>query len=593
MSESLLSYFEQELRFIREEAEAFSERHPGAASALGLHRESVDDPQIARLIESVAFLNGRLQKRLDDNFPALTEDLIRLLYPHFLRPVPAFSMLKVELDDDANARHHIPALTEFDVKEGETQAVFRTTSELAIYPFEFESLDVSLAPFEIEKPRGAENAKALIELDVVAKDEGIVMRDLDITSLDVQLRGDVNLILRLYDLLFHGINQIAMTTPSGQRYVLGADALTPIGFEPEQSVLPYPATSFGGFKLLTEFFVFSERFHAFRIDLSAIAAKLDSDRFTVEIYLDDMSVELVRGLALSNFALYCTPVINLQQAVSEPMQIDFLQNRYPIVMDAGDDERYELFAINHVTDVTDAGEVSVPAVYGDKYTPSQTGLRWQLQQFHRESGVLSSALNVADLDNSSPDSSPRIWQVNALCSNGRLAAQLSSTSSVVCRETITIPGTPMLLRRPSMPAYNRDIQRNSWALLAHLHFNYHTILGAENPAETLQALFKLYNHNDASKNEAYIAAISLIEQEQVVAPIRVQRKSCFAYGTRIVVTLNTSELVGGVVLFSHLLDRFFAYFAGFNSFTQLDVVIEGQEGVYLSFPRRSGCKTLL
>jgi type VI secretion system protein ImpG len=132
-----------------------------------------------------------------------------------------------------------------------------------------------------------------------------------------------------------------------------------------------------------------------------------------------------------------------------------------------------------------------------------------------------------------------------------------------------------------------------WALLCHLHFNYHAILGTDNPTATLRNVLELYNHNQAVQNQVYIDALLEITQEQVVAPLRVSGKTCFAYGTKIAVTLEASNVNGGIALFAHLLDRFFAYFAGFNSFTQLDVYLEGQDGVYLSFPRRTGCKSLL
>lgn len=150
-----------------------------------------------------------------------------------------------------------------------------------------------------------------------------------------------------------------------------------------------------------------------------------------------------------------------------------------------------------------------------------------------------------------------------------------------------------LLRRPTLPVRSRDANKNVWALLCHLHFNYHAILGTDDPTATLKNVFDLYNHNQAVQNHIYIESLQNIEQEQVVAPIRVSGKTCFAYGTKISVTLDASNVNGGVSLFGHLLDHFFAYFAGFNSFTQVDIYLEGQDGVYLSFPRRTGCKSLL
>lgn len=96
MSESLLNYFEQELAFIRKDAGEFARRHAGVAKTLGINGDGIDDPQVTRLIESFAFMNAKLQQRLDDNFPQLTDSLLQLLFPHFTRPIPSYSLVKMQ-----------------------------------------------------------------------------------------------------------------------------------------------------------------------------------------------------------------------------------------------------------------------------------------------------------------------------------------------------------------------------------------------------------------------------------------------------------------------------------------------------------------
>ena len=169
MSDSLLSYFEQELRFIRDEATQFSARHPGAARAIGIRKDSIDDPQIARLVESVALLNGRLQQRLDDSFPELTESLVSLLFPHYLRPVPSYTVLDFDIAPDASAVHRVPAGTEFELADEQgNSAIFCSTQNVELLPVSIRSAEVAFAPFELNKPLGAENAKAMIELTIAA-----------------------------------------------------------------------------------------------------------------------------------------------------------------------------------------------------------------------------------------------------------------------------------------------------------------------------------------------------------------------------------------------------------------------------------------
>ncbi|MDD1783977.1 type VI secretion system baseplate subunit TssF [Enterovibrio sp. ZSDZ35] len=593
MSDSLLAYFEQELRFIREEAAAFSRRHPGAANALGLNKETVDDPQVARLIESVALLNGKLQKRLDDTYPEFTESLLRLLFPHYLRPVPSFSIMRVGVGEDASAQHVLPRHTEFDVTdESGNDAVFRTTQALTLNPLFLSGFDIAMAPFDIVKPKGAEQSKAMVSFTLTTFDEGTAFSSLDIPHLDMQLQGDPNLMLRFHDMLFAGIEQVVLSW-SGGEVVLGSECLEVVGFDNEQSTLPYLASSFFGFKLLTEFFVFPERFHALRIHFSDALKYVDAHEITVNVFIEDVAVDIARALSVDNFELHCTPVVNLQTITAEPTRIDFSQPAYPLILDASRPDALSLFSIEKIEDIDEQSVTFVPELYSDKYHAAKTGYRWQLAERELETGDREYRIKVSDTRNESADSEPRVWIVTTLCTNGRNAARLTTRSKLQCRDTITIPGEPVLSRRPTQPAPKKDLKNSTWVLLSHLHFNYHAIFGAENPVAQLKSLFRLYNHHESQQVNAYINALVSMDTEQVVAPIRVSGKSCFAYGTKVHVTLNPADLVGGVVLFSNLLDRFFACFAGFNSFTQVEVLLEGHDGVFKTFPRRSGCKNLL
>ena len=95
MSEDLLTYFNREMTWFKRALGRFSEAHPKAAGHLRVSEDAVEDPHISRLIESVAFLNARVQSRLDDDFPRIVAALLEQLYPFYLSPKP--SMLLAQL----------------------------------------------------------------------------------------------------------------------------------------------------------------------------------------------------------------------------------------------------------------------------------------------------------------------------------------------------------------------------------------------------------------------------------------------------------------------------------------------------------------
>src|SRR6516164_5741843 len=100
MSDPLLGYYNRELEALRGLASEFAERHPKIAGRLRLSKDAVDDPHVQRLLEGVAFLGARVQHRLDDEFPELTDALLSVLYPHYLAPVPSAAIAQFHPQPD-------------------------------------------------------------------------------------------------------------------------------------------------------------------------------------------------------------------------------------------------------------------------------------------------------------------------------------------------------------------------------------------------------------------------------------------------------------------------------------------------------------
>src|SRR5882672_969842 len=112
MREELLPYYERELTFIRQMAVEFAEKYPDRAGRLMLAPNTCDDPHVERLIEAFALLSGRIHHKLDDEFPEITEALLDVLYPHYLRPVPPQGIVQFQLDPSQSAvatATHAPA----------------------------------------------------------------------------------------------------------------------------------------------------------------------------------------------------------------------------------------------------------------------------------------------------------------------------------------------------------------------------------------------------------------------------------------------------------------------------------------------------
>ena len=92
MFKELLPYYQDELHALRELSREFAREHPLVADRLLLDSESSQDPHVERLLQGVAFLNARVQRKLNIGFPEVTQALINTLFPSFLAPIPSISM---------------------------------------------------------------------------------------------------------------------------------------------------------------------------------------------------------------------------------------------------------------------------------------------------------------------------------------------------------------------------------------------------------------------------------------------------------------------------------------------------------------------
>jgi type VI secretion system protein ImpG len=126
-------HYQGELAFLRAAGKAYAEANPSTA---GLLAERGSDPDVERLLEGFAFLAARIREHLDDSASEIIHDLAELLLPHFLRPLPACSIVEMlPLTGVLRARHRVPAGAEIaSAPVDGTPCRFRTTADLDLLP---------------------------------------------------------------------------------------------------------------------------------------------------------------------------------------------------------------------------------------------------------------------------------------------------------------------------------------------------------------------------------------------------------------------------------------------------------------------------
>ena len=166
-SDSLLAFFNRELEALRVLAGEFAERHPKIAGRLRLTKDTVDDPHVSRLLEGVAFLGARVQHRLDDEFPELTDALLSVLYPHYLAPMPSVAITRFAANPDLPGPAHLPSglAVEAEPVGGET-CQFRTAYPLTLWPVEIDAVRLSGMPLSAPANPTAAEAVACLRISL-------------------------------------------------------------------------------------------------------------------------------------------------------------------------------------------------------------------------------------------------------------------------------------------------------------------------------------------------------------------------------------------------------------------------------------------
>ncbi|RMS93256.1 hypothetical protein ALP56_03705 [Pseudomonas coronafaciens pv. oryzae] len=264
---------------LRQSGRKFSERNPALAPFLG---QGSSDPDVERLLEGFAFLTGRLRQKLDDDLPELTHSLMQLLWPNYMRPLPAMSMLQFEPLSASGPGFTVERDTPVESEPVEGLACrFRTCFSTEVLPLSLSRVSYS-----------ADGEAAELTLSLTMTGEGHLGM-LKLSRLRLHFAGDRHISQALYLGLMRKLKGIRLLLLDEQENPLtdrdgkplqlsiSANRVKPVGFAEDESLIPYPLNTFRGYRYLQEYFCFPEKFLFSDIEgLEVIASVLDEHLIT-------------------------------------------------------------------------------------------------------------------------------------------------------------------------------------------------------------------------------------------------------------------------------------------------------------------------
>src|SRR4030065_1851134 len=125
-------YYQEELAHLKELGADFARAHPALAPMLS---GPSTDPDVERLLEGVAFLTALLRQKLDDEFPELINELMQLIWPHYLRPIPSTTLIAFTPKPSLRQSMTIPPEIQIaSVPIEGTSCLFSTSYEVEVHP---------------------------------------------------------------------------------------------------------------------------------------------------------------------------------------------------------------------------------------------------------------------------------------------------------------------------------------------------------------------------------------------------------------------------------------------------------------------------
>jgi type VI secretion system protein ImpG len=624
MRDELLGYYERELVFMRQMGAEFARKYPKIASRLLIEENACDDPHAERMIEAFAFLAGRVHLKIDDEFPEITESFLNVLYPHYLAPIPSMSIVQFSPEQASlTTGYMLPRETNLYSQPIQgTPCRFRTCYPVTLWPIGVESASLeSLDPVDTRGRWG--EAVIKISLECYNETKLSTLRTGEakqIDSLRFYINGDPQIVYPLYEMIFNHATRVELkpkptkktsrtallkSLPPATPITLPISVLKPVGFNADEGMLPYTARSFTGYRLLSEYFSFPNKFLFF--DLTGIdkAAQANfGDRFEIAIYLQDITPP--RGaVSAETFQLNCAPIINLYKELAEPIQLTAQQHEYHVIPDVRRQLATEVYAVESVsaTDPRTKQTRDFQPFYSFRhiYDREQDRTFWyttRRQSQKAEDPGTEVFISLVDLGFNPHVPAVETLNVHALCTNRDLPGKLpfGGREGELEVEGVAPFSRVRCLTKPNetlRPPLRRAAQ---WRLISHLTLNHLSLVESETSGspEALQEILYLYDLADSSSTRKQITGISSVSSRRVTRQMGSRIGSGFVRGLETTIEFDEEQYVGsGLFLFASVLERFLGLYASINSFNQLVAKTKQREGHLKRWQPRAGEHILL
>ncbi len=617
MDPRLLRYYNEELRHLREMGAEFAQQFPKIAARLGMEGLDVTDPYVERLLEGFAFLAGRVQLKLDAEFPRFTQRLLEILYPQFLAPTPAMLIAQFNPDlGDPNLAKGLKIERGSTMqgragKAGSTTCEFRTAHELKLWPLELTQAEYFSQAADLPMAAVPEWRKYRSGLRIrLRTTAGMSFSQLALQDLRLHCSGLDEVAYRVLELVggqVMGVLVLPTQRPATWHEALDGECVELAGFEDSEALLPPTLHGFDGYRLLQEYFAFPQRFLFF--DLLGIGEALrrhEGKELDIVLLFNRIDNALLQAVDAGSLALHCVPAINLLDRRCDRIHVSTDTSDFHVVPDR---TRPMDFEVHTVTEVVGYGsgvnsEWRFLPFYNAFHTEQQGHNAYFSTQ--REPRLMSQIqlrdgprtayigtevfLSVVDAQEAPFPEELRQIGVRALCTNRDLPVLMpvgDARGDLTLAQTAPVK-TIQVIKGPSRPMSALREANLAWKLINQLSLNHLSLsdTDAEQGAAALREILRLYAPAGDAGAQRQIDGLRSVKLQSVVRRLPMPGPITFGRGVEVTVEVDDLSFEGAsAFLLGCVLERFVARHVSMNGFTQLRLHSAARGDILVGRPR--------
>ncbi len=606
MNDELLQIYNDELLTLRKKGAAFAERNPKVAGRLKLSQGSIEDPLVGRLMESFAFLTASLRYQMRAEIDSLHQNLTQLLYPHYFLPLPAYTTVQLQPRKSLDCVSEIPAKTRIktSLPNGDI-CRFSLVYPIAVNPLKLSSIIYQREGKIATKKNPPKTLKSCLSFCLETIDSRLILTKAIGENLRIYVNVEPHFTGVLQEILSIRLKEVIVSYKNAEKTVdIPIENVNLVGFADDEALLPYPSNTFLGYRLLTEYFAYPDKFlYVDILNINQFIPEEALNAVNIHLFFNEYHPDLEKIIDDNALKLNCGPAINLYTMEGEPIKFDQKQREYHVIADASyhhaNLEIYTIEAIraNHIHDKIDCAPY-----FGRVHHQKQSNFIYWHQQ--RKTCAMLGKNNVPgdevfislSDDNMVALEEQIILTPTLLCTNRDAPAQLPFGGGKPTWAFDQEQYTEIAMIhsfKPILSTKYRSREHIEAGLAKHIYINQMGYVNHKHTLETLKAILTLYRFGE--EHSHHLIDSGIIAAEAKLITVRHPDSLHYGFCRGICYTITVDEAYfpkKDTYLFGCVLQNFLSKSCSMNTFVRLTLKSQ-QRGVINQWKPLLGAKPIL